>query len=221
LLLYGPSGCGKTMIAEGLAHECHCNFVAVKLQDLFSPFLGESEAFLRRLFRTARKATPCMLFLDDLDTMAAKRDLSGADGGGSGGVGGRILATLLNEMDGIESNDGVVVVAATNRRDAVDPALLRPGRLDVIVEVGMPTAEDREAILRVHTRRMPLGAGLDLAAVAGDLRVAGRRGEGGGMTGAGLKQVCQAAAFAAMRECDEPEEVGRAHFEAALKTTGW
>lgn len=212
LLLYGPSGCGKTMIAEGLAKECRCNFVAVKLQDLFSPFLGESEAFLRYLFRTARKATPCMLFLDDLDTVAAKRDLSGGDSGsGSSGVAERILATLLNEMDGIESNKGVVVVAATNRRDAVDPALLRPGRLDVTVEVGIPTAEDREDILRVHTRRMPLGAGVDLSAIALDSRWSGRS-----VTGAGLRQLCQTAAFAAMRERDAPEEVGREHFEKAM-----
>ena len=174
LLLYGPSGCGKTLIAEGLAQECRCNFVAIKLQDLFSPFLGESEAFLRHLFRTARKATPCMLFLDDLDTVAAKRDLSGGDSGtGTSGVAERILATLLNEMDGIESNNGVVVVAATNRKDAVDPALLRPGRLDVTVEIGIPTVGDREAILQVHTRRMPLG-GMSLAAIAADIRWSGR-----------------------------------------------
>ena len=106
---------------------------------------------------------------------------------------------------------GVVVVAATNRKDAVDPALLRPGRLDVTVEIGIPTVGDREAILQVHTRRMPLGADVDLAAIAADIRWSGRD-----VTGAGLKQLCQAAAFAAMRESDEPDEVGRVHFEEAL-----
>ncbi len=214
VLLHGPSGCGKTMLAEALAHECGSNFVAVRLQDVFSPYLGESERFVRHLFRTARRATPCMLFLDDLDAMAAKRDLSGGGGdggggGGSGGVGGRILATLLNEMDGVESNAGVVVVAATNRKTAVDPALLRPGRLDVIVEIGMPTETDRASVLAAHVRRMPLAADVDLAAIATDYMT-------GGLSGAGLKAVCQTAALAAMRETAAPERVEQRHFVGAV-----
>ena len=215
VLLHGPSGCGKTMLAEALAHECGSNFVAVRLQNVFSPYLGESERFVRYLFHTARRATPCMLFLDDLDAMAAKRDLSGGDndggggGGNGGGVGGRILATLLNEMDGVESNAGVVVVAATNRKSAVDPALLRPGRLDVIVEIGMPTEADRASVLAAHTRRMPLADDVDLAAIATEYMT-------GGLSCAGLKAVCQTAALAAMRETAAPKLVEQRHFVSAV-----
>ena len=170
VLLHGPTGCGKTMFAEALAHECRCNFVSVRLHDIFSPFLGESESYLRHLFRTARNATPCMLFLDDLDVIATKRDLTGGSGGngGSGGsnsVGGRVLATLLNEMDGIESNEGVVVVGATNSIDDVDPALIRPGRLDVTVLIHAPTAMDRIDMFQKLTATTPLDDDVDVQLV--------------------------------------------------------
>jgi SpoVK/Ycf46/Vps4 family AAA+-type ATPase len=158
------------MFAEALAHECRCNFVSVRLHDIFSPFLGESESYLRHLFRTARNATPCMLFLDDLDVIATKRDLTGGSGGngGSGGsnsVGGRVLATLLNEMDGIESNEGVVVVGATNSIDDVDPALIRPGRLDVTVLIHAPTAMDRIDMFQKLTATTPLDDDVDVQLV--------------------------------------------------------
>lgn len=146
-------------------------------------YLGETEAKLRALFARARAAAPCILFLDELDAITAKRGDGGADaGGGAGGVHARVLSTLLNEMDGVATTSaprrsggggvdrggGVLVLAATNRRDALDAALLRPGRLHESVEFGMPGREDREGVLRVHVRRLPLSAEVDIARLSQD-----------------------------------------------------
>ena len=150
-------------------------------------YLGETEAKLRALFSRARAAAPCILFLDELDAITAKRGDGGEGGEGGGGAGSvhaRVLSTLLNEMDGVASSSassgggttaaapggggGVLVLAATNRRDALDAALLRPGRLHESVELGVPTREDREGVLRVHAGRLPLAAGVDLARLSQD-----------------------------------------------------
>lgn len=154
-------------------------------------YLGETEAKLRALFSRARAAAPCILFLDELDAITAKRGGDGGDdggegGGGAGSVHARVLSTLLNEMDGVASTSasaaggtsgagagggsggGVLVLAATNRRDALDAALLRPGRLHESVELGVPGREDREGVLRVHAGRLPLAAGIDLARLSRD-----------------------------------------------------
>lgn len=168
-------------------------------------YLGETEAKLRTLFARARAAAPCILFLDELDAITANRG-SGGEGGDAGGVHARVLSTLLNEMDGVATSSsrnasssasgaagGVLVLAATNRRHALDAALLRPGRLHESVEFGMPESEDREGVLRVHARKLPLSAGVDLTglsqdAVSGGLscadlevRRSGRHGGGGGV----------------------------------------
>lgn len=144
-------------------------------------YLGETEAKLRALFARARAAAPCILFLDELDAITAKRGGGGDGSGGAGGVHMRVLSTLLNEMDGVattssssgSSNNatgggGVLVLAATNRKDAIDAALLRPGRLHESVEFGMPGKEDREGVLRVHAQRLPLSDGVDLARLSQD-----------------------------------------------------
>lgn len=152
-------------------------------------YLGETEAKLRALFSRARAAAPCILFLDELDAITAKRgdgDDGGEGGGGAGSVHARVLSTLLNEMDGVASTSsassgaaaaggagagtggGVLVLAATNRRDALDAALLRPGRLHESVELGVPARGDREGVLRVHAGRLPLAAGVDLARLSQD-----------------------------------------------------
>ncbi|CAN0145597.1 unnamed protein product, partial [Hapterophycus canaliculatus] len=188
-LLYGPSGCGKSLVAQVLAAECLANFLWVRSSELLSRYLGETEAKLRALFSRARAAAPCILFLDELDAITAKRGDGGdGDGGGeAGSVHARVLSTLLNEMDGVASSGGggtptpssggavagggsgasrggggVLVLAATNRRGALDAALLRPGRLHESVELGVPGREDREGVLRVHAGRLPLAPGTDL-----------------------------------------------------------
>ena len=213
VLLHGPTGCGKTMFAEALASECRCNFISVRLHDVFSAYLGESERYLRELFRVARTAIPCMLFLDDLDVIASKRDLTGGTGGGGGGggsgtVAGRVLATLLNEMDGVESNEGVVVVGATSSKEDVDPALLRPGRLDVDVSIRAPTTSDRIGMLRVLTKTTPLDDDVDLERVAAMAE---------GWDGATMTLVCRCAALHAMRELESPSCVSMRHYVAAVK----
>ena len=130
ILLHGPSGCGKSFLARILACECHANFVELPASEIFSPFLGDSEARLRAAFARARSALPCIIFLDELDSMAAERESGGE--GEAASVYGRVLSTLLNEMDGVSGRaDGLLVLAATNRLEAVDAALLRPGRLQV------------------------------------------------------------------------------------------
>ena len=210
VLLHGPTGCGKTTFAEALAYECRCNFVSVRLHDIFSAYLGESERYLRTLFRTARRATPCMLFLDDLDVIAAKRNLEGGSGssGGSGTVSGRVLATLLNEMDGIESNEGVVVVGATNSKEDVDPALLRPGRLDVDVLIRAPVAKDREEMFLSLTKSTPLSNDVDVQKISEMTE---------GWNGATMTLLCSNAALYAMREKEHPEFVAMHHYLAAIE----
>ncbi|CAN0192369.1 unnamed protein product, partial [Scytosiphon promiscuus] len=173
-LLYGPSGCGKSLVAQVLATECLANFLWVRSSELLSRYLGETEAKLRALFSRARAAAPCILFLDELDAITAKRGDGTGDGDGGGEAGSvhaRVLSTLLNEMDGVASSGGgggVLVLAATNRRGALDAALLRPGRLHESVELGVPGREDREGVLRVHAGRLPLAPGTDLLRLSQD-----------------------------------------------------
>ncbi|CAN0027112.1 unnamed protein product [Ectocarpus sp. 6 AP-2014] len=232
-LLYGPSGCGKSLVAQVLATECLANFLWVRSSELLSRYLGETEAKLRALFSRARSAAPCILFLDELDAITAKRgDGGGGDegegGGGAGSVHARVLSTLLNEMDGVASGgggggtsgsspsptggEGVLVLAATNRRGALDAALLRPGRLHESVELGFPGREDREGVLRVHASRLPRGAaGIDLARLSQD-------DVSGGLTCADLEAACRDAAMMAMREdLHGAREVCPEHLRKALK----
>jgi SpoVK/Ycf46/Vps4 family AAA+-type ATPase len=212
VLLHGPPGCGKTLMAHALAGECAANFVSVKATELFSQYLGESEAALRSVFAKARAAAPCILFFDEIDSLAAGRDLTGGgDGGGQGGgVGERMLATLLNEMDGVEGSRGVVVLAATNRFHAIDKALLRPGRIDQSILVPLPDADARERILRVTTegRGVPLSGAVDMGAMA-------RRAWAEGRSGADLSRLCQEAALVALRRDEGAASVCADDFEAA------
>ncbi|KAI7824648.1 P-loop containing nucleoside triphosphate hydrolase protein [Gamsiella multidivaricata] len=157
LLLYGPSGCGKTMLVQALAAESNMNFIPIKGPEIFSKYLGETEATLRRLFAMARQIAPCILFFDEMDSIGAKRGWGGdADSSGSNGVNERVLSTLLNEMDGVEERTGVFVIGCTNRPQAVDDALLRPGRLDQLIYVGYPGLQDRLEIIETIGERIPL-----------------------------------------------------------------
>ena len=153
LLLSGPPGCGKTLIAKALASETEVNFISVKGPELMSMYVGESERGVREVFHKARQALPCIVFFDELDAMASTR---GGGGHQDAGVGGRVLSQLLTELDGIEELKGVLVLAATNRRDLLDPALLRPGRFDLQIELPLPDQTAREKIFQVHLRDRPL-----------------------------------------------------------------
>ena len=202
LLMYGPPGCSKTMIAKALANESGLNFLSIKGPELFSKWVGESERAVREVFRRARQVKPSIVFFDEIDAIGGARG-----GGGSGKVGDRVLAQLLTEMDGVEGLAGVTVVAATNRPDMMDQALLRPGRLDRVVYVPLPDLATRRQVLAVHTRKIPTAASVDLELVAG--RTAG-------YSGAEVTAVCNEAAMAALEESVEAEVVEQRHFEVAL-----
>ena len=186
ILLHGPPGTGKTMLARALASQAGVNFVSIKGPALLSKYLGESERSLREVFKKARLAAPCVLFFDEIDALAPTRGAHGDDGH----AGARITAQLLTEMDGVEDLKGVLVVAATNRKDRLDPALLRPGRFDLLLEVPEPDATARAHIFDLHLRDKPLARDVDPAELA-------RRAAGLG--GADIEMTCRRAALFALR----------------------
>jgi transitional endoplasmic reticulum ATPase len=168
ILLHGPSGTGKTMLAKAVATESEANFISVKGPELISKWVGESEKGIREIFRKARQASPCIIFFDEVDSIAPHR---GGRSMGEDGVGGatgmeRMLSQLLTEMDGIQEMQGIVVIAATNRADMIDPALIRPGRFDKIVYVPNPDKKTREKILSIYTKGKPIGRDIDLKKIA-------------------------------------------------------
>lgn len=160
LLLYGPPGCSKTLMAKALATETGMNFFAVKGPEVFNKYVGESERTIREIFRKARAASPSIIFFDEIDAMTTSR------GSGNGTVNDRILATLLNEMDGIEELVNVTILAATNRPDVIDSALLRPGRIDRILYVGLPDLASRKEIFMIQFRRMKIASDVDVDELA-------------------------------------------------------
>ena len=157
LLMYGPSGTGKTLLAKAVATESEANFISVRGPELLSKWVGESERGIREIFRRARQASPCVVFFDEIDSIVPTRGM-----GGDSMVTERVVSQLLTELDGIQALSGVVVLAATNRSDMIDPALLRPGRFDKIVFVPMPDKHARLKILEIHSKDKPLGPDLDL-----------------------------------------------------------
>ena len=209
VLLYGPPGCSKTLAAKALASGTRTNFLAVKGPELFSKWVGESERAVAALFRRARAASPAIIFFDEIDALAAKR----SDGAGGGGVGARVLSQLLHEMDGIQPLTNVLVVAATNRPDLVDPALLRPGRFDALIHVSLPDEPGRLHVLQIHTKRMPLAADVDLPALAART---GDTWSTAGYSGAELAALCREAALSSLEESVGASEVAARHFDLAL-----
>jgi len=201
LLLYGPPGCSKTLTAKALATEAGLNFMAVKGPELFSMYVGESERAVREIFRKARAASPSIIFFDEIDALSATRE--GHNGGGV-----NVLTSLLNEMDGIEALKNVVVLAATNRPEIIDPALMRPGRLDTILYVGPPDSAARSQILNIKTSKMAVAEDVDLDEVGERLD---------GFSGAEIVNICDEAIHYAMRESFDVEAVGKRHFDLALK----
>ncbi|RLE58543.1 MAG: AAA family ATPase, partial [Thermoprotei archaeon] len=162
ILLYGPPGVGKTLLAKAVATESEANFVSIKGPEIFSKWVGESERAIRELFRKARQVAPSVVFIDEIDSIAPMRGLLTADSG----VTERVVSQLLTELDGLERLEGVVVIAATNRPDIIDPALLRPGRFDRVIYVPPPDEKARLEILKVHTRKMPLAPDVNLEEIA-------------------------------------------------------
>ncbi|MGD0896366.1 MAG: CDC48 family AAA ATPase [Thermoguttaceae bacterium] len=182
-LVSGPPGCGKTLIAKALATEAGVNFVSVKGPELLSMYVGESERGLRDVFRKARQAAPCIIFFDEIDALASAR----SGGGNDSGVAARVLSQLLTELDGIEELKGVFVLAATNRPDLLDPALLRPGRFDLCLEIPPPDRASREKIFQIHLRDRPVEPAATAAWLAGETE---------GFTGAQIEGTCRRAAMA-------------------------
>ena len=203
-LLYGPPGTGKTLLAKAVAKESEANFISVKSSDLLSKWYGESEQQLSRLFARARQVAPCVIFIDEIDSLVPARGTSGNEPQ----VTARVVNTMLAEMDGMEELASVVLIGATNRPGLVDPALLRPGRLDELVYVGTPDAKGREHILKIHTGKMPLASDVDLGVIA---REAER------FTGADLEDVVRRAGLNAIRRAGaDAAEVTGADFREAL-----
>ncbi len=204
-LLYGPPGTGKTLLAKAVAKEAEANFISMKSSDLLSKWFGESEQQIARMFARARAVAPCVIFIDEIDSLVPAR----GSGAGEPQVTARVVNTILAEMDGMEELSSIVVIGATNRPVLVDPALLRPGRFDELVYVGAPDTKGREHILRIHTANMPLTGDVDLAAIA---KQAER------FTGADLEDVVRRAGLAAIRRADGvPDIVNKADFDAAME----
>ena len=208
ILLYGPPGCSKTSLVKAVATTANATFLSTNCASLFSSFLGEAERTVRELFARARAGVPSVIFLDEIDALVGSRGTASGSRDATG-VQERVLATLLNELDGIEGAEGVLLVAATNRPDRVDSALLRPGRLDQIVYVPPPAdTAARLEILELFTKRMPLGADVDLRAVASTAQ---------DFTGAELESLCREAAYAALREDISSPLVQQRHMLAACE----
>ncbi|KAJ3217735.1 AAA ATPase cdc48 [Clydaea vesicula] len=188
VLFYGPPGCGKTLLAKAIANECQANFISIKGPELLTMWFGESEANVRDVFDKARAASPCVMFFDELDSIAKARGNSSGDGGGSGD---RVLNQILTEMDGMNAKKNVFVIGATNRPDQIDGALLRPGRLDQLIYIPLPDEGSRLSILKSALRKSPVSSAVDLGYMAKATH---------GFSGADLTEICQRACKLAIRE---------------------
>ncbi|MFI5424854.1 MAG: CDC48 family AAA ATPase, partial [Nitrososphaerales archaeon] len=217
ILLYGPPGTGKTLIAKAAAHESEANFISIKGPELLSKWVGESEKGVREVFRKARGAAPCIVFFDEIDAIAPTRGGAGSDSH----VTERLISQLLTELDGLEILTNVVIIAATNRPDIIDPALLRPGRFDRLLYVPPPDKESRMHVLKIHTKKKPL---------ANDVKIDVLADQTEGYTGADIAALASAAVMLALREhvakYKDPKEAERtkeelkihmSHFEEAMK----
>jgi transitional endoplasmic reticulum ATPase len=211
ILLHGPSGTGKTMLAKAVATESEANFIGVKGPELISKWVGESERGIREIFRRARQASPCVIFFDEIDSIAPTRG-GGAGGNMGSGSSERMVSQLLTEMDGIQKEiHGVVVLAATNRVDMIDTSLLRPGRFDKILYVPKPDVNTRQKILEIHTKGKPIGRDLDLRRIADSTE---------GFSGADVSAVANTAVSLVLHQYlakySTPEEAAKHSSEAVV-----
>jgi ribosome biogenesis ATPase len=213
-LLYGPPGCGKTLLAKAIAHESGANFISVKGPELLDKYVGESERAVRQVFERARASSPCIIFFDELDSLCPKR---GSDGGSGGGVSERVVNQLLTELDGLDSRRSVYVIGATNRPELIDSAMLRPGRLDRLLYVPLPTPMDRVAILKALAIGVALAEDVNLEAI-------GQCDRANGYSGADCAALLREAGLAVLKEdaaqvIDTPPELLRItarHFDIAF-----
>jgi len=231
VLFYGPPGCGKTLLAKAIANECQANFISIKGPELLTMWFGESEANVRDVFDKARQAAPCVLFFDELDSIAKSRGGSGGDGGGASD---RVINQVLTEMDGMGAKKNVFIIGATNRPDIIDPAVLRPGRLDQLIYIPLPDEKSRLNIFKACLRKSPIAKDVDVNFLAKITH---------GFSGADLTEICQRACKLAIRESIEKDiqkereraknptsadaemetdedpvpEIRRDHFEEAMK----
>ena len=227
VLFYGPPGCGKTLLAKAIANECQANFISIKGPELLTMWFGESEANVREIFDKARQAAPCVLFFDELDSIAKSRGGSVGDGGGAAD---RVINQLLTEMDGMSAKKNVFIIGATNRPDIIDGAILRPGRLDQLIYIPLPDEKSRINILKSNLRKSPISRDVDLNYLAKMTH---------GFSGADLTEICQRACKLAIRQSieldikkererqnnpsmmeddsDPVPEISRLHFEEAMR----
>jgi transitional endoplasmic reticulum ATPase len=207
ILLFGPPGCGKTLLARAVATESEANFISIKGPEVFSKWVGESEKAIREVFRKARMAAPSVIFLDEIDSLAPRRGLGFSDSGSSE----RVISQLLTEMDGIVSLEDIVVIAATNRPDMVDQAVLRPGRFDRLIYVAEPNEKGRLQIFGIYTKGMPLAKDVNLGELAATTKY---------YSGADIESVCREAAMHTLRRDVAAGEVTMKDFQDALKEVG-
>ena len=207
ILLYGPPGCGKTLLARAVATESEANFISIKGPEVFSKWVGESEKAIREIFRKARMAAPSVVFLDEIDSITPRRGMGMSDSG----VSERVISQLLTEMDGIVSLQDIVIIAATNRPDMVDSAVLRPGRFDRLIYVPEPDDKGRLQILKIYTKGMPISKDVDLNQLAIMTKYYG---------GADIESLCREAAMHALRRDVNSQEVTMKDFLDALKEMG-
>ncbi|KAI8474134.1 MAG: flagellar associated protein [Monoraphidium minutum] len=227
VLFYGPPGCGKTLLAKAIANECQANFISIKGPELLTMWFGESEANVREIFDKARGSAPCVLFFDELDSIAVQR---GSSSGDAGGAADRVLNQLLTEMDGMNSKKTVFIIGATNRPDIIDPALLRPGRLDQLIYIPLPDDKSRAQIFKSVLRKSPIAPDVDFDTLVRFTH---------GFSGADITEICQRACKTAIREniekdlerarrraedpdlmeddVDEVPCITKAHFEESMK----
>ncbi len=204
ILLYGPPGCGKTLLARAVAHESKANFISIKGPELLSKYVGESEKAIREIFRKAKMAAPCIIFFDEFDSIAPSRGRHTTDSG----VSEKVLSQFLTELDGLEVKKDIVVIAATNRPDILDPALIRPGRIDRMLLVPPPDEIGRLEILKIFTKDMPLANNIDLDVLNKILN---------GFSGADIETLCREAGMIALRENIRARKITKEHFKQATE----
>jgi transitional endoplasmic reticulum ATPase len=207
ILLYGPPGCGKTLLARAVSTESEANFISIKGPEVFSKWVGESEKAIREVFRKARMAAPAVVFLDEIDSLTPKRGMGMSDSG----VSERVISQLLTEMDGITTLQDIVVIAATNRPDMVDSAVIRPGRFDRLIYVPEPDDKSRLQIFKIYTKNMPLEKDVDLNQLAAVTKY---------YSGADIESLCRESAMHALRRDVKAQAVTMKDFQDALKEMG-
>lgn len=207
ILMYGPPGCGKTLLARAVATESEANFISIKGPEVFSKWVGESEKAIREVFRKARMAAPAVIFLDEIDSLTPRRGMGMSDSG----VSERVISQLLTEMDGITTLQDIVVIAATNRPDMVDGAVIRPGRFDRLIYVPEPDDKSRLQVFKIYTKGMPISADVDLNQLAMMTKY---------YSGADIESLCREAAMHSLRRDVNSREVTMKDFQDAMKEMG-